>query len=216
MLKVDQVMFRYGASAFHFNFEIRTGDIIALVGESGVGKSSLLNLIAGFLQPQSGRIYAFGKDITKLKPHQRGVTMLFQDHNLFQHLSVYDNVALGLEPSLKLNAQQNKAIEEVLKELEIDTLTHRLPPNISGGEAQRVALARCLIQNKPIMLLDEPFGSLDPALRSKLMALVHQKAKQRGITTLMATHFPGEVHSLVNAMLKIDQGVASFTSPSSP
>src|SRR5690606_10209232 len=124
---------------------------------SGAGKTTLLNLVAGFEKPESGRILIGGRDVTLLGPAQRPVSMVFQENNLFAHLSVEKNVGLGRSPSLRLKEADRAAIHDALARTGLSGKQKRLPSELSGGERQRVALARVLVRDRPVLLLDEPF-----------------------------------------------------------
>ncbi len=171
-----------------FTLSVAHGEQIAILGPSGAGKSTLLNLIAGFLTPASGNMVIDGEDHTTTPPSRRPVSMLFQENNLFSHLSVQQNIGLGLNPGLKLNASQREKILHIAQQMGIDSLLERLPSELSGGQRQRVALARCLVREQPILLLDEPFSALDPALRQEMLTLVAEVCREKKLTLLMVSH----------------------------
>jgi thiamine transport system ATP-binding protein len=153
-IELKNVSFGYAEARVRFDAGFEAGSITAVTGPSGSGKTTLLNLIAGFETPQSGSIHIFGKDVTNLLPSQRPVSFLFQDHNLFAHLSVRDNVALGISPSLKITLGGETQIQASLARVGMSDKLRRLPEELSGGERQRAALARVLVQNRPILLRD--------------------------------------------------------------
>ena len=188
MLKFCNVMYQYQQEKFRFDFEISKGNIVAVLGGSGAGKSTLLNLAAGFITPSSGDILIAGESIVSLEPHKRPLAMLFQEKNLFAHLSVAENIGLGLHPGLKLNQQQEAQVLKICQQVGIDKLLTRFPEQLSGGQKQRVALARCFVQNKPLLLLDEPFSALDPILREEMLAIVKELASKSNVTVLMGCH----------------------------
>src|SRR5690606_10892987 len=138
---------------------------------SGAGKSTLLSLIAGFDRPLSGSIHIGGEEVTRRKPADRPVTSLFQEHNLFAHLTAAENVGLGLDPGLRLSAGQQRAVAEALARVGLEGLDKRLPSQLSGGQRQRVTLARSLVRERPLLLLDEPFSALHPGLRLEVLDL---------------------------------------------
>ncbi len=177
-----------------------------LVGASGAGKSTLLSLIAGFHTPQKGTILWEGRDITNLSPQKRPLTLLFQDHNLFPHLTLWHNVALGLKPSLKLDNNEKGKIQYILGKMGIYTLKERYPFELSGGERQRAALARSLLREMPLLLLDEPLGPLGPGLRKEMLTLLTHIAEEFNLTLLLSTHQPEEAAELANHMLFIEEG----------
>lgn len=188
MLKLIDVTWLYQHLPMRFSLSVRPGEMIAVLGPSGAGKSTLLNLIAGFLQPASGSIIIENNDHTYTPPARRPVSMLFQENNLFTHLTVRQNIALGMDPGLKLNDAQRQKLEKIAGQMGITTFIDRLPGELSGGQRQRVALARCLVREQPILLLDEPFSALDPALRQEMLALVKEVCQRQQLTMLMVSH----------------------------
>ncbi|BCG08057.1 thiamine ABC transporter ATP-binding protein ThiQ [Buttiauxella agrestis] len=168
--------------------QINAGERVAVLGPSGAGKSTLLSLIAGFLTPASGQISLNNEDHTHSAPAQRPVSMLFQENNLFSHLTVRQNIGLGLNPGLKLNPDQQQRLATIASQMAISDLLDRLPSQLSGGQRQRVALARCLVREQPILLLDEPFSALDPALRQEMLQLLDDLCRQQQLTLLMVSH----------------------------
>ena len=190
MIRLDNVTFRYEDMQMVFGADFTRGSFTAIIGPSGGGKSTLLNLIAGFETPDSGRVLIDGKDVSALPPDQRQVSFIFQDNNAFAHLDLWKNVAIGIAPSLKLDAEQRKRVDAALAEVGLSALAHRKPGEISGGERQRVAIARALVRDKPVLLLDEPFAALGPALRRDMLDLVKAMQSNRGLTVLMVSHQP--------------------------
>ena len=188
MLSFSDVKYRYHSELFEFDLEVNQGDVIAILGPSGAGKSTLLSLLAGFINPEFGDIALNNISLLPQAPHQRPLSMLFQEHNLFAHLSVADNIGLGIKPNLRLNETEKQQLIHAAQQVGVDELLHRLPEQLSGGQKQRVALARCLIQKKPVLLLDEPFSALDPMLREEMISLIHQLIKSQQLTVLMVTH----------------------------
>lgn len=173
-----------------FDLTVEHGAFLAIIGPSGAGKSTLLSLIAGFERPLGGRMLVDGFDITAMAPAARPCTTLFQDHNLFAHLTVEKNVGLGLDPGLRLDAAQQAAAAQALGDVGLTGFEQRLPGQLSGGERQRVAIARCLVRHRPILLLDEPFAALGPGLRREMLDLVRALRERVGLTVLMVTHDP--------------------------
>jgi thiamine transport system ATP-binding protein len=189
-VEFDAVTFRYEDMLMHFDLAVETGECMALIGPSGAGKSTLLNLIAGFEEPLSGCIRLLGTDVAGWPPAQRPVTMVFQDHNLFAHLTLFDNVALGIDPGLRLTKEDRDRVEAALAEVGLADLGHRKPEQVSGGERQRTALARSLVRNRPLLLLDEPFAALGPKLRREMLDLMNALRRARGLTVLFVSHQP--------------------------
>ncbi|BBS35769.1 thiamine ABC transporter ATP-binding protein ThiQ [Enterobacter sp. LM3] len=188
MLKLIDVTWLYQHLPMRFTLSVHQGEMIAILGPSGAGKSTLLNLIAGFLQPASGSILIENGDHSHTPPAKRPVSMLFQENNLFTHLTVRQNIALGMDPGLKLNDAQRQKLEIIAAQMGITDLIDRLPGELSGGQRQRVALARCLVREQPILLLDEPFSALDPALRQEMLSLVKDVCQRQQLTMLMVSH----------------------------
>lgn len=145
-------------------------------------------MIAGFLQPDSGTIVLENQDHTRTPPSRRPVSMLFQENNLFTHLTVRQNIGLGLHPGLKLNDAQRATLTAIATQMGLEDLLDRLPGQLSGGQRQRVALARCLVREQPVLLLDEPFSALDPALRQEMLVLVNEVCQRQNLTLLMVSH----------------------------
>ena len=190
------------------NMELPAQGIVAVLGPSGAGKSTLLDAIAGFLPLRYGRILWQGRDISGLRPAQRPVSILFQDGNVFPHLTVSENVALGLHPSLKLSAADRAKVSRALARVGLDGLSDRRPAELSGGQAARVALARALIRARPIMLLDEPFGALGPGLKAEMLELVRDLACETGALVLMVSHDPQDARAIAGLVVLVDAGVA--------
>ncbi len=166
------------------------------MGPSGAGKSTLLSGIAGFLVPSSGRIRWQGEDLTDVPPGERPVTILFQDQNLFPHLTVSQNLGLGLRADLRLTSHDRVRIDEALARVGLEGLGPRRPAQLSGGQASRAALARALLRARPILLLDEPFAALGPALRAEMLKLVREVADETAALVLMVTHDPQDALAL--------------------
>lgn len=190
MIDVTAATFRYEDMAMRFTLKVPRDAITAVIGPSGSGKSTLLSLIAGFEQPLSGKIAIAGRDMAGIAPAERPVSMIFQDHNTFAHLSVFDNVALGVSPSLRLNGDDEKRVDDALSQVELTGFAKRKPGELSGGERQRVAIARALVRNKPVLLLDEPFAALGPALRREMLDVLIALQVRRGLTVVLVSHQP--------------------------
>ncbi|OBW93438.1 thiamine ABC transporter ATP-binding protein [Gallibacterium genomosp. 3] len=209
MIKLKQVQYSYPPMPMMFDLTLQAGEKVAVIGASGAGKSTLLNLIAGFEQVNQGEIWLQGENHTYSEPHQRPVSMLFQDHNLFNHLTVAENIALGLKPSLSLNIAEQQQVKRVAQQVGLQTYLDRLPETLSGGQKQRVALARTLLRNRPILLLDEPFSALDPELRQEMLVLVEQICHEKNLCLLLVTHQLSEVIHIMDRVIRIDNGTIS-------
>jgi thiamine transport system ATP-binding protein len=192
MLEIRQLAFAYArdGEAMKFHLDVERGEVLSLIGPSGSGKSTLLALIAGFLNPSGGQILLDGERIDNLPAERRPVSIVFQQHNLFPHLDLYTNVALGVDPSLRLDRQQAAEVEEALERLGLAELRARKPGELSGGQRQRAALARVLVRRRRILLLDEAFAALGPAQRAEMIELVSELVREQGMAALLVSHQP--------------------------
>ncbi|MHC0052244.1 thiamine ABC transporter ATP-binding protein [Actibacterium sp. D379-3] len=208
MLTLEDVLVQQGDFTLHADFSVAAGDRVAVIGPSGAGKSTLLDVIAGFFAPSRGRVLWQGRDLTPLAPGARPVSILFQDNNLFPHLTVAQNVGLGLRPDLKLDAAQRDAVAHSLDRVGLSGLGPRKPGALSGGQRSRVALARVLLRARPLLLLDEPFAALGPALKAEMLALVQALAAETGATLLMVSHDPQDARALAGKTVLVAGGRA--------
>jgi len=188
MLKIDNLCLKLGSNSYHYQLHAQTAHTTAILGKSGSGKSTLLNLIAGFLQPDTGSLSWNEHSLLHLQANQRPVTTLFQQHNLFTHLSVAQNIGLGISPHLKLSKADHLNIEHALSEVGMQGYANTSSANLSGGEQQRVALARCLLRQQPILLLDEPFSALDEHTRHEMIVLTQSVISNHKLCALLVTH----------------------------
>ena len=209
MIYLNNVILNDKTLPMCFNLSVNAGECVAIIGESGAGKSTLLNLIAGFEFPHQGEIWLNDKNHTRSAPYERPVSMLFQENNLFPHLTVQQNLALGLKPSLKLTTLEQEKIEQVACSVGLGDYLQRLPNSLSGGQKQRVALARCLLRDKPILLLDEPFSALDQKLRVEMLALIDKLCDDKHLTLLLVTHQPSELVGTIDRVLLVENGQIS-------
>ncbi|MBU3028813.1 thiamine ABC transporter ATP-binding protein [Paracoccus marinaquae] len=216
MLELRDISVIRADYALRASMTVPRGARIAVIGASGAGKSTLLSLIGGFLAPDSGRILWDGQDITALPPGRRPVSFLFQDQNLFPHLSVAQNVGLGLRPDLRLNGAQRARVAQVLEEVGLAGMEDRRPASLSGGQQSRVALARVLLRARPLLLLDEPFAALGPALKSEMLDLLARIAAETRATVLIVTHDPQDARSFAPETVLIDGGIAQPPAPTGP
>lgn len=208
MLELRSIELRQGGFALRANLSVSAGSIVAVLGPSGAGKSTLLAAIAGFLPLKAGRLFWGADDITTLPPAERPVSILFQDNNLFPHLSVAENIGLGLKPGLRLAHEEWAQVEAVLKRVGLEGLAGRKPSALSGGQIARVALARALLRARPVILLDEPFGALGPGLKAEMLALVHELADESKATLLMVSHDPEDAQAIADKVILVADGVA--------
>ena len=206
MILIENAHFQKQRFSLKIDLHVKPQIFAAVLGGSGTGKSTLLSIIAGFEELQSGKLWLDGADMQNVSPASRPVSMVFQDHNVFAHLSVWDNVALGIAPSLKLNAEQIAEVDGALIRVGLSQYANRKPGNISGGERQRVALARVLVRNRKILLLDEPFAALDPGLRHDMLDLVTELKNEHGLTVLMVTHQPEEAQRAADEVIFVADG----------
>ncbi|MCB1338696.1 MAG: ATP-binding cassette domain-containing protein [Maritimibacter sp.] len=213
MLTLDRLTARWGDWTLEADFSVEPGAKLALIGPSGAGKSTLLGLIAGHETPDAGRVLWQGEDLTDAPPAARPVSMIFQDNNLFPHLTAAQNVGLGLRPDLRLDRGQRSQVESALERVGLAGLGARKPGQLSGGQAARVALARALLRHKPLMLLDEPFGALGPALRTEMLDLVAELADETGATLLIVSHDPDDARRIADGVVLVADGIAYPPAP---
>jgi thiamine transport system ATP-binding protein len=208
-VRLENVCFSYGEAPLVFDVAFPAAKITAIMGPSGSGKSTLLNLVAGFERPTSGRVLIGDADVSADPPSARPVSMVFQENNLFAHLSVEQNAGLGRSPSLRLTEGDRAAVTDALARTGLAGKEKRLPRELSGGERQRVALARVLVRDRPVLLLDEPFASLGPALRDDMLDLVAAVHAERGMTVLFVTHQPEDARRIAEHVVFLDNGVVA-------
>lgn len=211
MLRFEDVRIEQGAFALSANVTL-DARITALIGPSGAGKSTLLNAVAGFVAPSAGRILWAGADITATAPAQRPVAMLFQDNNLFPHLSVDQNIALALTHGTPTAAQRAR-MAEALDSVGLAGFGARKPAALSGGQQSRAALARVLLQSRPLVLLDEPFAALGPALKQDMLDLVAGIARQHDLRVVMVSHDPADAVRIADQACVVADGTVSDPRP---
>jgi len=206
VLELEDVRITLGAFEARFSLQAAAGEWLAVIGSSGAGKSTLLNVVGGFVVPRSGTVLSDGRDITTLAPAARPVTTLFQDYNLFAHLSVGDNVGLGIDPGLRLDGEAIARRDAALASVGLEGRGKDMPGTLSGGERQRVALARALVRDRRVLLLDEPLSQLDPALRCDMLELIAALRRTRTLTIIMVLHTPQEAAGFVDRYVFIEDG----------
>ena len=206
MLELDDVRLALGAARLRFSLTLPGDSVSALLGRSGSGKSTLLNLVGGFVAPDGGDIRWRGESLLGLPPDRRPVNTLFQHHNLFSHLSVAQNVGLGLHPGLKLSQDERDRVADALERVGLGEHSGKRPPELSGGERQRVGLARCLLRRKPILLMDEPFGALDGTTRREMLTLTREVVGSYSPCTIVVTHDPDDAAALGAEVLRLEDG----------
>jgi ABC-type Fe3+/spermidine/putrescine transport system ATPase subunit len=208
MLQLDGLSKSFGANPVlaDFSLTVEAGERFMLLGRSGCGKTTLLRLIAGFVAPERGRIRIDGRDVTDLPVERRPVGFIFQNHALFPHLTVYDNIAVGPRIRKMAEGDIRSRMEELLAVLGLRELRAAYPGRISGGESQRVALARAIINRPKVLLLDEPLSALDQGLRQRLRDELVEMQRLFGITFLFVTHDQEEAMSLATRMGVLERG----------
>lgn len=208
LLQVKSVTKSFGAvtAVRDVSLQIEAGEIVCLLGPSGCGKTTLLRLIAGLEQPDTGEVWFDGRPITHVPPHRRDFGMMFQDFALFPHKNVFDNVAFGLKMHGHTPMQQRQRVIEMLALVDLTGFGSRDVSQLSGGEQQRVALARALAPNPRLLLLDEPLGALDRALRERLMLEVRQILQGMGVTAVYVTHDQAEAFAVGNRLAVMNAG----------
>lgn len=210
MLRLEGLRVGAGDFALEADMTLPGTGRVAVIGPSGAGKSTLLDAIAGFRGPSAGRILWKGRDITRDAPGARPVAMLFQDQNLFPHLDVTENLTLALRPrGGRPDAAERERIAEALERVGLRGLGDRRPGELSGGQQSRAALARLILQDRPVMLLDEPFSALGPALKAEMLDLVADVAERLGALCLMVTHDPADARRFADHTVLVSDGHAS-------
>lgn len=213
MLTLEKLLLVQDDFRLSADWSLPAGARAAVIGPSGAGKSTFLMALAGFLQPTSGRILWQGRDLAQVAPGDRPMSILFQDQNLFPHLTVAQNLGLGLRPDLRLNPAQHRQVAGVLERVGLGGMGARKPAQLSGGQLGRAALARVLLRARPMLLLDEPFAALGPALKAEMLDLLAEVAGETGATVLMVTHDPADARRFAEMSVLVADGVAAAPVP---
>ncbi len=210
-LTLDHLVKRYGATsepAVHdLSLEVDDGELVCLLGPSGCGKTTTLRMIGGFLKPDSGDVLIDGTSIVRQPPEQRPTAMVFQRYALWPHMTVFDNVAFGLQVRRRPKDEIRRRVDQVLELVGLDDLGRRRPGQLSGGQQQRVALARALVIEPRILLLDEPLSNLDAQLRVHMRSELTAIQRRVGITTVFVTHDQEEAMSIADRIAVMRAGV---------
>lgn len=213
MLRLDQVVIEQDGFRLTADWAVPAGAKVAVIGPSGAGKSTLLSVIAGFLEPVAGHVTWQGRDLAGVAPGARPLSVLFQDQNLFPHLTVEQNLSLGLRPDLRLSAAEKQKVAQAMERVGLVGMGARKPAQLSGGQMGRAALARALLRARPMLLLDEPFAALGPALKAEMLELVAQVAREGGASVLMVTHDPRDAQAFADLTVLVADGVAQAPVP---
>jgi ABC-type sugar transport system ATPase subunit len=217
MIQLDDLALRAGSfSLAGLSLTVAAGEYAVLMGKTGCGKTSLLEAICGLRPPSAGRIILLGRDVTRLRPAERGVGYVPQDLALFPTLSVRDHLAFSLVVRRWPGAQIAERVGELADLLGIAHLLDRYPLGLSGGEAQRVALGRALAFHPPILLLDEPLSALDEATRGDMVELLRSVQRRTGVTTLHVTHSLTEARRLADRLFLLDEAGLREVAPEGP
>ena len=204
-LRLDGVGFAYGETRMAFDLSVAASEMVAIMGPSGSGKTTMLNLIAGFETPTKGRILVGDRDVTADPPSERPVSMIFQENNLFAHLDLFANVALGRSPALRLSAEDRAATLDALLRVGLAGKEGRLPRELSGGERQRAALARALVTRPACLLADEPTGNLDRHTAEGVLGLMLDLNRTLGTSLVVVTHDPA-IAARMDRTLRLEDG----------
>lgn len=213
MLTLENLTIVQGDFHLSADIQIASGGTTAIIGPSGAGKSTLLAMIGGFIQPVRGRVLWNDQDLGPLPPGKRPSSILFQDQNLFPHLTVAQNLGLGLKPNLRLDTDDQTRVTAALCRVGLDGLGLRKPAALSGGQQSRVALARALLRARPLLLLDEPFAALGPALKAEMLDLVQEIAAENRTTVLMVSHDPSDARRIAAQTVLVADGRAHPPQP---
>ena len=193
---------------------IQDGEFVSLLGPSGCGKTTILRMVAGLIEPSSGRILIDDQDITHLPPNKRHIGLVFQTYALFPHMSVFENVAFGLRRQGMSGAALTQRVNEALASVRLDGYQQRMPRALSGGQQQRVAVARSIAPRPSILLFDEPLSNLDATLRDEMQIELKRLQREVGITTLFVTHDQGEALSMSDRVCVLAHGeIQQFATP---
>ena len=207
-ITVREVSKRFGdfVALDDVSMEAPTGSLTALLGPSGSGKSTLLRVIAGLEKQDSGEIFIFEEEKTRVPPQKRGVGFVFQHYAAFKHMTVFENVAFGLKIRKRKRAEIRERVHELLELVQLDGFSHRYPVQLSGGQRQRMALARALAVEPQVLLLDEPFGALDARVRQELRAWLRRLHEEIEVTTVLVTHDQEEAMELADRVVLMNHG----------
>ena len=209
IINIKNINVSYGKNHVlkNVNIDIKEKDFFTFLGPSGCGKTTLLRLIAGFEQSQSGELFIDGKEVSKLNPWERDVGLVFQNYALWPHMTVFKNISFGLEEKKVPKNEINDRVDEVLELVGMQELKHRYPYQLSGGQQQRVALARTIVVRPKVLLLDEPLSNLDAKLRNQMRIELLELHNKLQITTIFVTHDQEEANSISDNIAIFNEGI---------
>lgn len=207
-LRLEHIVKRYGKvrAVDDLSLEIQEGELLTLLGPSGCGKTTVLRCVSGFVRPNSGEIYLEGRKVTEIPPEKRGIGLVFQNYALWPHMTVFQNLAFGLEIKKLSKRVIREKVNRALAIVQLEGFEDRFPRQLSGGQQQRVALSRALVLEPDVLLLDEPLSNLDALLREQMRFEIAQIHKQFGITTLYVTHDQTEAMVISDRIAILDKG----------
>lgn len=225
-VEMKNIYKRYGdfLASDNVSFGIEKGKLVALLGPSGSGKTTLLRMIAGLENPNSGDIFIDGKRVNDIPASKRGIGFVFQNYALFRYMTVFDNVAFGLELQKMPKKQIKERVKELLELTGLSGMEKRYPNQLSGGQRQRVAFARALAPNPQVLLLDEPFAAIDAKVRTELRSWLKEMVEKLGITSIFVTHDQDEAVEVADEIIITNHGtieqmgtpVEIYKSPGTP
>ncbi|HSR74725.1 MAG TPA: ATP-binding cassette domain-containing protein [Sulfurovum sp.] len=206
MLKITNLTYQHNnaENVYSYSMAVKPKEVVAILGQSGSGKSTLLDLLAGFLPASGGSIKLDEEELIDKSVEQRPITILFQNHNLFEHLSVQKNILLGIIKTLKPSEADSEHVKMILKKVGLEKYVDTLVSSLSGGQQQRVALARVLIRREPVLLLDEPFTGLDSETRIVMLDLVKKITVENSLHTIMVTHEIQDCERIADRVYKVE------------
>ena len=207
-IEAKQLSKRFGSfeASKNISFGIEQGKLIGLLGPSGSGKTTVLRMLAGLEQPDSGEIYFHGQLVNNKTPQERGIGFVFQNYALFRHMTVFDNIAFGLTIQKKKKAEIQERVSSLIELTGLKGLDHRMPHQLSGGQRQRVAFARALAPEPQLLLLDEPFAAIDAKVRKELRTWLKEMIRRVGITSIFVTHDQEEAVEVADEIIIMDHG----------
>lgn len=207
-IKINNITKRFGdfLAVDNVSFEIEHGQLVAVLGPSGSGKSTILRIIAGLETPDAGEVFLTGEEATEIPIQKRNVGFVFQHYALFKHMTVWDNVAFGLEVRKVEKEKIKSRVDELLKLVQLQGYARRYPSQLSGGQRQRVALARALAPEPKVLLLDEPFGALDSKVREELREWIRRLHDEMHVTSLFVTHDQEEALEVSDKVVIVNKG----------